>query len=94
VGGGRWCRTPPRWATPAGADNSFSVRLAELTFVHVHVNVRGISDEKGRLMVVMAHNTDLPDTWEREGENQEYFDRFSPNGYAVGANVALYAMTH
>jgi hypothetical protein len=59
-----------------------------------HVNFRGIADEKGRLMVVMTHNTDIPDTWEREGENQEYFDRFSPNGYAVGVNVVLYAMTH
>jgi hypothetical protein len=26
-----------------------------------HVNFRGISDERGRLMVVMAHNTDIPD---------------------------------
>ena len=59
-----------------------------------HVNFRGIADEKGRLMVVMAHNTDIPDTWEREGESKEYFDRFSPNGYAVGVNVLLYAMTH
>jgi hypothetical protein len=58
------------------------------------VNFRGINDESGRLMVVMAHNTDIPDTWEREGESQEYFDRFSPNGYAVGVNVVLYAMTH
>ncbi len=59
-----------------------------------HVNFRGIADEKGRLMVVMTHNTDIPDTWEREGESQEYFDRFSPNGYAIGVNVVLYAMTH
>ena len=58
------------------------------------VNFRGIADEKGRLMVVMAHNTDIPDTWEREGENQEYFERFSPNGYAVGVNIVLYAYTH
>src|SRR5438094_289854 len=58
------------------------------------VNFRGIADERGRLLVVMAHNTDIPDTWEREGESQEYFDRFSPNGYAVGVNVVLYAMTH
>ncbi|PYQ80215.1 MAG: transmembrane prediction [Acidobacteria bacterium] len=58
------------------------------------VNFRGINDEKGRLMVVMAHNTDIPDTWEREGENKEYFDRFSPNGYAVGVNIVLYALTH
>jgi hypothetical protein len=58
------------------------------------VNFRGISDEQGRLLVVMAHNTDIPDTWEREGESKEYFDRFSPNGYAIGVNIILYAMTH
>jgi hypothetical protein len=57
-------------------------------------NFRGISDARGRLMVVMAHNTDVPDTWEREGENQEFFDRFSANGYAIGVNIILYAMTH
>ena len=48
----------------------------------------------GRLMVLMSHNTDIADTWEREGESQEYFDRFSPRGYAVGVNVVIYAMTH
>lgn len=58
------------------------------------VNVRGISDERGRLMVLMLHNTDIPDTWEREGESQDYFERFSPNGYAIGVNVILYAYTH
>ena len=59
-----------------------------------HPNFRGIADEHGRLMVVMAHNTDIPDTWEREGESKEYFDRFSPSGYALGVNIILYAMTH
>ena len=59
-----------------------------------YVNFRGIQDEQGRLMVVMTHNTDISDTWEREGENKEYFDRFSPDGYAVGVNIMLYAMTH
>jgi len=59
-----------------------------------YANFRGIQDEHGRLMVVMTHNTDISDTWEREGENQEYFDRFSPDGYAVGVNIILYAMTH
>jgi uncharacterized protein DUF4159 len=58
------------------------------------VNVRGIADEKGRLIAVMTHNTDIPDTWEREGENREYFELFSPNGYAVGVNFLLYAYTH
>jgi hypothetical protein len=59
-----------------------------------HVNFRGIPDEHGRLMVVMTHNTDISDTWEREGENREYFERFSPDGYAIGVNIILYALTH
>lgn len=58
------------------------------------VNVRGISDEKGRLMVLMTHNTDISDAWEREGEDPRFFYLFSPNGYAVGINVLMYAMTH
>ena len=59
-----------------------------------HSDFRGIFDEKGRLMVVMTHNTDISDTWEREGENREYFDRFSPGGYAIGVNIVLYGLTH
>ena len=55
---------------------------------------RGIADEKGRLMVVMIHNSDIPDGWEREGEDDEYFLRFSPDAYAVGINVVLYGLTH
>lgn len=58
------------------------------------VDFRGIADEKGRLMVVMTHNTDIADSWEREGEDREYFLQFSPKGYAVGINVVLYSMTH
>ena len=58
------------------------------------VVVRGISDHHGRLMVLMTHNTDISDAWEREGEDPQYFYSFSPNGYAVGINVLMYAMTH
>jgi uncharacterized protein DUF4159 len=59
------------------------------------VHFRGIQDAGGRLMVVMTHNTDIADTWEREGEEpREFFERFSPRGYAVGVNIVLYAMTH
>jgi hypothetical protein len=57
------------------------------------VHFRGIQDSRGRLMVVITHNTDIADTWEREGDNQDYFDAFSPKGYAVGVNVFLYGMT-
>ena len=55
---------------------------------------RGIADARGRLMVVMTHNTDYGDSWERESENREFFERFSPKGYAMGVNVLLYALTH
>jgi hypothetical protein len=58
------------------------------------VYFKGIQDAHGRLMVLMSHNTDIADTWEREGESQAYFDLFSPRGYAIGVNVVLYAMTH
>ncbi|MDH4063424.1 MAG: DUF4159 domain-containing protein [Acidobacteriota bacterium] len=57
-------------------------------------DARGIADEHGRLMVVMVHNTDMPDGWEREGEDPEYFFQFSPDAYAVGIDILLYAMTH
>jgi hypothetical protein len=59
------------------------------------VYFKGIEDAHKRLMVLMTHNTDIADTWEREGEfPREYFDLFSPRGYAIGVNVVLYAMTH
>jgi len=57
-------------------------------------DAHGIADEHGRLMVVMVHNSDIPDPWEREGEDTEYFFKFSPDAYAVGIDVVLYSMTH
>jgi hypothetical protein len=57
-------------------------------------DARGIADDNGNLMVVMVHNSDIPDPWEREGEDTDYFYRFSPDAYAVGIDVVLYAMTH
>ena len=67
-----------------------SERGAETETVHF----RGISDRQGRLMMLMTHNTDIADAWEREGEDRDYFQNFSPDGYAVGINVLLYAMAH
>ena len=57
-------------------------------------NFRMIADAKGRIMVLMTHNTDIDDSWEREGEDREYFVQFSPDGYALGINVVLYALSH
>jgi hypothetical protein len=56
--------------------------------------VKGILDETGRIMVMSTHNTDIADSWEREGEDPRYFYTFGPRGYAFGINTALYALTH
>jgi hypothetical protein len=59
------------------------------------VHYRGIFDDKGRLMVMICHNTDLGDGWEREGENEDYFRIFSePKAFPMGINIIVYAMTH
>ena len=55
---------------------------------------RAVRDPSGRIMVVMTHNTDVADSWEREGEDPGFFYQFSPDGYALGINVLLHAMTH
>ena len=55
---------------------------------------RAIFDEGGRMMVLMTHNTDVGDSWEREGDDPNYFYHFAVDGYAVGINVVLYSMTH
>jgi hypothetical protein len=57
-------------------------------------SLRAIADEEGRIMVLMSYDTDISDSWEREGENDEYFTKFSPPGYALGVDVVLYTLTH
>jgi len=57
-------------------------------------HLRAISNPQGRMMVLITHNTDISDAWEREAADPRFFLEFSPNGYAVGLNVVLYAMTH
>jgi hypothetical protein len=76
------------WRTYSGS--STSERGTDSETPHV----RAISDARGRVMVLMTHNTDISDAWEREGEDPSFFYNFSPSGYAVGINVMLYAMTH
>lgn len=59
------------------------------------VHYRGIFDDKGRMMAILCHNTDLGDGWEREGEDPSYFHEFSEKkSYPMGINIVTYAMTH
>jgi len=56
---------------------------------------RGVFDDKGRMMAIVCHNTDLGDGWEREGEDEWYFREFSEKkAYPMGINIIFYAMTH
>ena len=52
-------------------------------------------DKKGRMMAIVCNNNDLGDSWEREGEDQWYFETFSvKQGYPMGVNIVFWAMTH
>lgn len=58
------------------------------------VHTRAIVDAHGRIMVLITHNTDVSDSWEREGEDERYFYAFSIDGYRVAVNALIYTMTH
>lgn len=56
---------------------------------------KAIFDDKGRMMAIICHNTDLGDGWEREGNAEWYFSEFAENkSYPMGINIVVYAMTH
>ena len=67
-----------------------SERGAESAQVHT----RAIFDKQGRMMVLMTHNSDFGDAFEREGDDPEFFYKQSVPGYGFGINVLLYALTH
>jgi hypothetical protein len=59
------------------------------------VHYKALFDDKGRMMAIICHNTDLGDGWEREGEDPGYFHEFSEKKcYPMGINIVTYAMTH
>lgn len=59
------------------------------------VHHRVIFDAQGRIMVMGLHNSDDSDGWEREGEDHEYFDKYSEKiAYPLAINILVYIMTH
>ena len=58
------------------------------------VHYYGVFDDHDRLLVLVSMNSDVSDSWEREGDNRDYFETFSWRGYALGVNVAVWVMTH
>ena len=74
--------------------NQYNGQTSERFELSAEPHFRAISDAQGRFMVVMTHNTDISDAWEREAADPRFFFSFSPQGYAVGLDVFLYGMTH
>ena len=72
-----------------GSSSGASERYADSAVPHA----MGVADRSGRLMVLMTHNTDYGDAFEREGDDPNYFYNFSVDGYAFGINVLLYALS-
>jgi len=59
------------------------------------MRVRALLDDHQRIMILAIHNSDVSDGWEREGENDFYFNRFSEKiAYPLGINIIFYLMTH
>jgi len=59
------------------------------------MSVRALMDADGRIQILVIHNSDVSDGWEREGENDTYFNRFSERiAYPLGINIIFYLMTH
>jgi hypothetical protein len=57
-------------------------------------HARAIYDKQGHMMVFITHNTDFGDAFEQEAADPQYFYTFSVEGYEMGINVLLYALTH
>jgi Domain of unknown function (DUF4159) len=74
----------------AGSGGDTSERGADSAEAHA----RAVLDKHGNIMVLMTHNTDLGDSFEREADDPQYFYQMSVPGYAFGINAVLYALTH
>jgi hypothetical protein len=59
------------------------------------MHVKAMLDDHQRMMILAIHNSDVSDGWEREGENELYFSRYSEKvAYPLGINLIFYLMTH
>ncbi len=73
-----------------GSGGGTSERGEDSRVPHAYAHI----DSSGRIMVLTTHNTDFGDAYERESDDPEFFYTFSVEGYAIGINILLYAMTH
>jgi hypothetical protein len=54
-----------------------------------------LSDDKGRIMMIICHNNHFGDGWEHEGDDPKYFHVISEGmAYPMFINILVYAMSH
>jgi hypothetical protein len=73
------------WRRSGGRTSEFGVETDTARLL-------AITDDDGRILVLVSHNTDFGDSWEREADEPAYFSEFAAAGYGVGVNVALWIM--
>jgi len=76
-----------RWRANGG-------QTSELGFASRNPSMRAIFDDHGRILVLITHNTDISDGWEREAYDSRYFYEFSSQAYAVAVNVLVWVLSH
>jgi hypothetical protein len=70
--------------------SGLTTETADAKQAHYH----GISDEKGRLRVIVCRNTDLGDGWERGVDHPGYNrDVSQSKAFPMGVNIVVYALT-
>ncbi|MHC4403777.1 MAG: DUF4159 domain-containing protein [Planctomycetota bacterium] len=58
------------------------------------VSYQGITNDNGRLMVLICHNTDLADGWERMNEDAWYASEFSEKrAFPMGINTIFHVLS-
>jgi hypothetical protein len=54
---------------------------------------QGIYDDRSRVMVAIAFNSDIGDSWEW-ADDPKYPEKYSALGIRIGVNYVIYSMTH
>jgi hypothetical protein len=67
-------------------------QTSEFGFETARARLLALVDDDDRILVLVSHNTDFGDSWEREADEPGYFAEFAAAGYGVGVNVALWIM--
>lgn len=88
-------QTPNMRAAIAGRDAGITWEDGHAGGNTRDVHFRALRDDRGRIVVLLCHNTDNGDGWEMESVDSWYFSEFSEKkSYPLGFNILIYALTH